>query len=175
MYMHEADLFCDDCGRKRVAGAEARGDEDTGDSDDFPQDVSHLDDTSDSPQHCGDCGVFMENALTDEGLEYVVESIIEDMAKSGAEAACVSLREWAPFYLPSLDPMYAFREDIVRGAYWACVDYHGGQWSRGYRHLSKLSRHFKPAPMDSSTRCIAEGGDALAAYIRAAVSLLRHP
>ncbi len=44
---------------------------------------------SDSPQHCASCGTFLENPLTDEGVEYVRES---------------GNREWADFYDIELDP-----------------------------------------------------------------------
>src|SRR5438045_4041829 len=41
---------------------------------------------------------------------------------------------------------------VVEGAYWYCADYHEGQASRLYRHLSKLGRYYKPGPSVSSSR-----------------------
>lgn len=100
MYMYNADLYCDDCGAKLVADCEAQGDEDTGDSDDFPQDVSHLDDCADTPTHCGGCGVFMENSLTYEGLDYVLSACVEAYRDGNLES--VALVTWLPFYLEAI-------------------------------------------------------------------------
>lgn len=63
-------LECPECKLQTVAF-----DEYSYDSDEYPKYVD--DDTleSDSPDHCGDCGEFLENALTAEGLAYVREAI----------------------------------------------------------------------------------------------------
>jgi len=50
------------------------------------------------------------------------------------------------------------------------ADYHSGQWSAGYRHLSKLGRHYRPGPLESTASL---EGEALAAYVRVAVRLLK--
>jgi len=36
------------------------------------------------------------------------------------------------------------RFDFLGALYLFCVSYHSGQWSRGYRILSRLSRIYKP-------------------------------
>ncbi len=36
------------------------------------------------------------------------------------------------------------RFDIVEAHFWFCADFHGGQGSRLYARLSKISRYFKP-------------------------------
>lgn len=40
--------------------------------------------------------------------------------------------------------MYFDRFDIVEAYYLYFVDYHGGQWSREYARLSRMTRYFKP-------------------------------
>jgi len=71
----------------------------------------------------------------------------------------------------SLEPdSYLGRFELIQGAYWAYADYHSGQWSAGYRHLSKLGRHYRPGPLESTASL---EGEALAAYVRVAVRLLK--
>lgn len=43
--------------------------------------------------------------------------------------------------------MYFDRFDIVEAWYLALADCHGGQWSREYARLSRMSRYFRPSPM----------------------------
>jgi hypothetical protein len=43
--------------------------------------------------------------------------------------------------------MYFDRFDIAEAYYLALSHCHGGQWSREYARLCKLSRKFKPSPM----------------------------
>lgn len=53
--------------------------------------------------------------------------------------------------------MYWDRFDICEAWYLALVDCHGGQWSKSYARLCKLTRpgHFKPSPM-LSVDCLNE-------------------
>ena len=37
--------------------------------------------------------------------------------------------------------------DRLEAHYWYAVDYHGGQDSRLYKHLCKLSRYYHPSPI----------------------------
>lgn len=37
--------------------------------------------------------------------------------------------------------------DIAGGLYWYAVENHSGQWSDGYRALSKLSKVYRPSPL----------------------------
>ena len=68
-WIFQADVYCDDCARELIA--ECKG-SDTGDSDDYPQGpYPDGGGEADCPQHCGSCGVFLENPLTGEGYEYV--------------------------------------------------------------------------------------------------------
>ena len=43
--------------------------------------------------------------------------------------------------------MYFDRFDICEAYYLALSHCHGGQWSREYARLCRLSRYFKPSPM----------------------------
>ena len=89
-YAYNADIYCDNCAEeiKRLCG------EDTGDTDEYPQYVDN--DEADCPQHCGDCGEFLENALTMDGYDYVKEAIMDDL-KAGNDNS-VAVTEWAPYY-----------------------------------------------------------------------------
>ncbi len=158
----DADTWCEDCLTSRYGSTEGADAEGNGIGAVFGEE-------SDTPQYCAGCGAFLENPLTPDGVAYVVEAVVEALAHGRADS--VALTDWAPYYgLPStLEPdRYADRVDIVRGAYWACADYHGGQASRGYRHLCKLGRHYRPGPLESSRTL---EGDALAAYVRVAAAL----
>jgi hypothetical protein len=48
---------------------------------------------SDCPQHCGTCGVYLENPLTKDGIAYVLEAIEEYMTMGCGERSV--LRQWA--------------------------------------------------------------------------------
>ena len=87
-YVYQADFICEDCAVDFLDRLGKNGCEDTGDSDDYPQGPfeSSLEE-SDSPQHCGQgeacinaesypgldrgVGLFLENALTADGMDYV--------------------------------------------------------------------------------------------------------
>ncbi len=97
-YIYNADIFCDDCGKSIRQRLTAEGtappdpdDEYSYDSDEFPK---HADGSSESdcPQHCGsmdDCinaiefsdghsvGAWLENELTLEGEDYVIDAVCE--------------------------------------------------------------------------------------------------
>jgi hypothetical protein len=87
-YMYQADLYCEECGEKIKADLKATcavpenpSDEATFDSDDYPKGpFPDGGGESDCPQHCGGCGVFLENPLTSDGYNYVEEAIQEQIA-----------------------------------------------------------------------------------------------
>jgi hypothetical protein len=97
-WIYKADIYCDSCGREqkdrllffegsRLPGFEVKVD--TGDSDDFPQGpYPDGGGEADNPQHCAECGLFLENPLTDEGRQYVREAY-------GRSSASVM---WGEFY-----------------------------------------------------------------------------
>jgi len=41
---------------------------------------------------------------------------------------------------------YASLPDLISAAYWHFADWHGGQWSSGYKALSSLGQVFSPGP-----------------------------
>ena len=45
--------------------------------------------------------------------------------------------------------MNASRFMLVATPYVLCMDYHGGQWSRGYRLLSRIVRRYRPRITDA--------------------------
>ena len=80
-YIYQADIYCEDCAEdiKQDIFAAANSIDDMkplNDSDGFPQGpFSNGGGEADSPQHCGSCGVFLENSLTDDGQEYVRKAL----------------------------------------------------------------------------------------------------
>jgi hypothetical protein len=67
-YIYRADIYCADCAeriKRKLTASE--------DSERYPQ--ADGGGEADTPQHCGQCGVFLENPLTREGLDYVAEAI----------------------------------------------------------------------------------------------------
>jgi hypothetical protein len=67
---------------------------------------------ADTPQHCDQCGVFLENPLTSDGDDYLLEathpyeSIIEpnnesweDIAQKAESSGSPAIAQWIRFYL----------------------------------------------------------------------------
>lgn len=108
-YMYRAALLCEECGRKvreeLTAAGKAPDDVDdmcSYDSDHFPKGpFADGGGEADCPQHCDACGVFLENPLTSNGVEYVEEACKESLKRHGDS---VALDVWAPFYEISLEP-----------------------------------------------------------------------
>ena len=83
VYIYQADRHCKDCGEIKRAELTAQGkapadieSESTYDSDDFPKGpFADGGGEGDTPQHCGTCGVFLENPLTQAGYAYVREAV----------------------------------------------------------------------------------------------------
>lgn len=90
VYIYKADMYCKVCGRKI---AKELGDRfDTGDSDDYPQGPYPNVGEADSPQHCANCGEFLETPLTPDGYDYV-----RDVIESSIQADEV-LFQWYEYY-----------------------------------------------------------------------------
>lgn len=104
VYMYQAALLCEDCGRKTRLELKKAGkapadprDETSYDSDDYPKGpYADGGGESDSPGSCDQCGVFLENDLTEEGIEYVKDLIAQHF--SGGRGDKKVLKEWADFY-----------------------------------------------------------------------------
>jgi hypothetical protein len=99
MYIYQADLWCNRCGRDIQADINREMNDGTravmegwqlGDSDNFPQWESEEGQRSDSPDHCGahgDCldaitlpggtkiGALLHDGLTDDGVSYIVNEM----------------------------------------------------------------------------------------------------
>jgi len=111
-YAYQAEMYCDDCAEEIMRAihptctcstdwfSDVAGNHKKDcplhdwtapeDSDDYPQkDTSSGE--ADTPQHCADCGTFLENPLTDDGYRYVQEKLNEQGSAS-------TLQTWANFY-----------------------------------------------------------------------------
>lgn len=107
-FIYQAALLCEACAKKTSDKLTP-----SADSDQYPQGpYSYGGGEADTPQHCDQCGVFLENQLTDDGVEYVREkaapyisgddpsnpmpwSMIADRAEEDGRAG---LAEWIRFY-----------------------------------------------------------------------------
>ena len=93
VYIYNADVYCEECGESIKKGL---GRDFTGDSDDYPQGPTEQG-YVDYPAHCGGCGVFLENQLTEEGYDYLRE-MLEEENEHNAEIHA----EWREFYYKPL-------------------------------------------------------------------------
>ncbi len=79
-YVFQADLYCEACGDKMRAELPPPAgydpdNESSYDSGDWPKGpFPDGGGEADSPCHCGGCGVFLENPLTDDGRAYVAQA-----------------------------------------------------------------------------------------------------
>jgi hypothetical protein len=92
-YIFDAELLCSDCAESVMARLPK--------SDDYPKGpYSDGGGEADCPNHCGICGLFLENPLTDDGVEYVKAAIAEfDSTGRGTPEV---IAEWREFYAPVL-------------------------------------------------------------------------
>lgn len=106
VFMYQAALYCATCGQDHRDGIPIPegadlNDESTFDSNDYPK--GPFEDgggEADCPQHCDDCRTFLENPLTDDGVAYVREAIVDYMADGRARGDIIAL--WAGFYAADL-------------------------------------------------------------------------
>lgn len=95
-YAYDAALHCPDCTRERFPGiTDGNADEYRDGEGNAPTPVYSWGDEADCPQHCDECGEFLRNALTRDGIEYVRDAIAADRARGGDSTA---LMVWAPYY-----------------------------------------------------------------------------
>ncbi len=98
-YIYQADIYCEECGALIRQELDEQGacpadptDESTFDSDEYPKGpYADGGGEADCPQHCAACGVFLENPLTSDGIEYVKSAISERQDQ-------ISSAEWVQFY-----------------------------------------------------------------------------
>lgn len=96
-YIFRAALYCTDCTKaiKQNLGYSHEGQSEYEfDSDEYPKGpFSDGGGESDSPAHCDHCNVFLENPLTQNGLDYVIEAILDNTGNREV------LAEWREHYL----------------------------------------------------------------------------
>jgi hypothetical protein len=116
-YIFQAALYCEHCGDGIKADLTAAGrvpatpdDEGSYDSDYFPKGpFPEGGGEADTPNHCDNCGLFLENPLTPDGGEYVrkkakpfetePDMTWSEIAAKAEEANQMALGEWIRFYL----------------------------------------------------------------------------
>lgn len=99
-YIYQASLLCEPCAWRvsaQLNSTTLQNTPDTSweyqDSDHFPQGpYPNGGGESDNPQHCDICGTFLENPLTGDGEQHVIEAIQDD---KGNQAV---LETWQEFY-----------------------------------------------------------------------------
>jgi hypothetical protein len=92
-YMYQAELYCPECADKIKERLDAEGarpndpaDESSFDSDDYPKGpYADGGGESDSPENCAGCHIWLENPLTDDGVEHVLEMAEHEISR-GPEA-----------------------------------------------------------------------------------------
>jgi hypothetical protein len=109
-YVYQAALLCEECAGNAQADLIEKGDVesitaailDNLNSDNWPQGpYAHGGGEADSPQHCDSCGVFLENPLTSDGVEYVRATVLErnDVTTLWQQFYCDSLGQIAWAYV----------------------------------------------------------------------------
>ena len=102
-YAYNADLYCEDCGLSikndldnNNIGVNKIDPINMEDSNYYPQYVGDSGGgESDSPQHCGNCSMFLENSLTSDGENYLKE-MIEEGSHNGIQDLIHA--EWKQHY-----------------------------------------------------------------------------
>lgn len=107
-YAYKAALYCESCGDKIERELKIAGVTDTGDTNDYPQGpFAQGGGEADTPQHCEECGEFLENPITSDGDRYVREKLQpfyqpssswDETAKRAEDAGKPILGQWARFY-----------------------------------------------------------------------------
>lgn len=98
-YIYQADIYCKDCANE-IRKIKSLGEN----SEDYPQGpFPDGGGEADSPQHCGDCGLFLENPLTEDGQDYVKEEVgrLNQLLHSEGLVDAVPLNnihKWESFY-----------------------------------------------------------------------------
>jgi len=117
-YTYNAADLCEPCGDRVKADPEVIASRDatfpaynpddlySWDSDVYPKGPDEAGE-SDTPQHCDSCGLFLENPLTAEGVEYVHDILVmanehRDLWGASDEEGERACDTWADFYADAL-------------------------------------------------------------------------
>lgn len=86
IYIYQADVYCEWCGAgicdeldKKGLAPEDPDDDYSYDSDDYPKECCNDSDYADTPQHCGECHRPLGTSLTADGVQYVLDHILESL------------------------------------------------------------------------------------------------
>jgi len=99
IYIFNADIYCAGCGDRMQSETEIPIGADFQDSTTFPQGpYPNGGGEADTPQHCGDCDIFLENPLTSDGEQYVTESFEHEKKMGIKDGTARAVNIWADFY-----------------------------------------------------------------------------
>ena len=120
LYIYNGDLYCQPCGKALIERFNGALDKDVHgmldwsnnpdlyeDSNSWPIEYSRGEGESDTPDHCETCQRFLGRTLTDDGVEYVKQSVFDDLDQHGAIGDVV--QGWLDHYdidLESIDGYY---------------------------------------------------------------------
>ena len=81
-YVYKADIYCEECAQdimRECSGIDHYC-ENKEDPENYPQGpYPSGGGEADTPQHCGECGLFLENPLTPDGREYAQQAVENDL------------------------------------------------------------------------------------------------
>ena len=112
VFMYSGGLYCPDCASEiehDLIGQGLAMCKGADDSDTWPVAFSSSEGETDSPDHCSvmDCQRFLGRRLTEDGVEYVKQSVLDDLDQHGAIGDVV--QGWLDHYgidLESIDGYY---------------------------------------------------------------------
>ena len=112
VFIYRGGLYCPDCASEiehDLIGQGLAMCQGADDSDTWPVAFSSSEGETDSPDHCStmDCQRFLGRTLTDDGVEYVKQSVFDDLDQHGAIGDVV--QGWLDHYgidLESIDGYY---------------------------------------------------------------------
>jgi hypothetical protein len=96
-YLYQGEIYCTVCANLIRDGLEVSDNSETYPQGPYPDG----DGEADYPQNCDDCGLFLENPLTDDGRRYVIDKLRE-YAVLGMRSEVIE--EWSDFYNLPLGP-----------------------------------------------------------------------
>ena len=110
IYIFNADLYCAPCGEAIAATLPepTEWEREYPDSNSYPIAHDSSEGQSDTPDHCGNCELFLERSLTDDGMEYVRDAVTELKfgmflssifgPEEGTKGRNEIVEQWAEFY-----------------------------------------------------------------------------